>query len=207
MVQTFLTSSDFVESARSLDDKRLGKERVEAYQILCLIEDLTFLSGHLHLPVPPSRDKLREWIRRIARDYKKKSYRFVVKDGTYQCVNDTNLRSLKSQWNKDGYRVVSLGFVYHPIVQMWFGYSDALKLYINAHIQVWIERGYKNNMKTYSVPYNPPRPPWTYDPKVHLSHRAALLHKEITRHEKPWYQLKTDFLNAGPFTDYIWVLD
>lgn len=33
-MQTFLTSPDFAESARALDRARLGKQRVEAWQIL-----------------------------------------------------------------------------------------------------------------------------------------------------------------------------
>jgi hypothetical protein len=33
-VQTFLPYADFTESARALDDRRLGKQRVEALQIL-----------------------------------------------------------------------------------------------------------------------------------------------------------------------------
>lgn len=33
-MQTFLPYPDFIESARVLDNKRLGKQRVEAYQIL-----------------------------------------------------------------------------------------------------------------------------------------------------------------------------
>jgi len=34
MVNTFLPHADFVKSAESLDNKRLGKQRVEAWQIL-----------------------------------------------------------------------------------------------------------------------------------------------------------------------------
>jgi len=34
MVNTFLPYADFVEVAQSLDDRRLGKQRVEAFQIL-----------------------------------------------------------------------------------------------------------------------------------------------------------------------------
>jgi hypothetical protein len=36
-MQTFLPYSDFKESLRSLDNKRLGKQRVEAYQIISAI--------------------------------------------------------------------------------------------------------------------------------------------------------------------------
>lgn len=37
-MQTFLPYPDFAESARVLDNKRLGKQRVEAYQILLTLD-------------------------------------------------------------------------------------------------------------------------------------------------------------------------
>ncbi len=44
------------------------------------------------------------------------------------------------------------GWSNHPAVHMWRGFEDALKLYINAHIYVWVNHhGYKNNMETYHV--------------------------------------------------------
>ena len=44
MVNTFLTSSDFVQSAKNLDRARLGKQRVEPYQVLNLIQDIKLLA-------------------------------------------------------------------------------------------------------------------------------------------------------------------
>lgn len=41
-MQTFLPYPSFVESARVLDNKRLGKQRVEAYQILKALLDPTY---------------------------------------------------------------------------------------------------------------------------------------------------------------------
>jgi len=40
-VQTFLPLPDFKESARVLDDKRLGKQRVEAYQVMRVLAGMT----------------------------------------------------------------------------------------------------------------------------------------------------------------------
>jgi hypothetical protein len=88
---------------------------------------------------------------------------------------------------------------------MWFGYETALKSYINACIETWIGRGYKNTMATYEVPEEYERPAWTLDPNFHRTHRAALLEKELTRNEKPWYINKVDFTSAGSFTGYIWL--
>jgi hypothetical protein len=47
-VQTFLPYPDFAESARVLDDVRLGKQRVEAYQIVRTLSGVT--KGWRHHP-------------------------------------------------------------------------------------------------------------------------------------------------------------
>ncbi len=47
-VQTFLPYPDFIESARALDDRRLGKQRVEALQILRAVTIPTY--GWQHHP-------------------------------------------------------------------------------------------------------------------------------------------------------------
>jgi len=39
MVNTFLPYADFTESARVLDDRRLGKQRIECHQILGILLD------------------------------------------------------------------------------------------------------------------------------------------------------------------------
>lgn len=41
LIQTFLPYPDFVQTAKCLDNKRLGKQRVEAYQILRVLAGLT----------------------------------------------------------------------------------------------------------------------------------------------------------------------
>lgn len=48
-MQTFLPYPDFAESARVLDDGRLGKQRVEAYQIVRTLDEVT--RGWRHHPV------------------------------------------------------------------------------------------------------------------------------------------------------------
>lgn len=47
-MQTFLPYRDFVPSVETLDDKRLGKQRVEAFQILRALTDSTY--GWQHHP-------------------------------------------------------------------------------------------------------------------------------------------------------------
>ena len=104
-MQTFLPFSDFVKSAKVLDWKRLGKQRVE-------------------------------------------------------------------------------GLRNHPIVKMWTGYDDALKLYTNAMIEEWIKRGYNNTMKIYHVPESVEFPEWIGDNRLHRSHRMNLLRKDYEHYSR-----------------------
>ena len=50
-MQTFLPYEDFSDSARTLDDKRLGKQRVETLQVMCA---LAGLKADLSTPAKPS---------------------------------------------------------------------------------------------------------------------------------------------------------
>ncbi len=49
-MQTFLPYSDFRKSLESLDNKRLGKQRVEAYQIISAITGRLRKDGKLKTP-------------------------------------------------------------------------------------------------------------------------------------------------------------
>ena len=139
MVVTFITSSDVALCARVLNNKSLGKQRVEAKQILDVVLGTTTTKG----------------------------------------------------WKS------------HPAALMWMGYGDALKLYINAMIDEWISRGYKNTMTKYQV-NNPIIWPWWFSwGDLHLSHKCSLLRKNPSHYEKIW-QLEEDdlpFLKYG----YIWI--
>jgi len=77
----------------------------------------------------------------------------------------------------------------HPAVRMWMGYPDALKLYLNTAIKIWVKRGYKNNMvfQTPDFSHKIVLPPWFGDERFHRAHRQALLFKnfEYYRHYFP----------------------
>lgn len=131
-MMTFVTSSSLIECAKSLDYKRLGKQRVEAYQIL------RTLKGHSH------------------------------------------------------------GWKNHPAVKMWEGHTDALALYMNAMIEEWVSRGYKNTMKIEDVPTDSPFPWWFTWKPLQESHRASLKRKAPS--EYTHFEVDTVFMNHG----YIW---
>ena len=131
-MQTFLPYADFEKSLSCLDYKRLGKQRVEAMQIINSLE-------------------------------------------------------------KGG------GWKNHPATLMWKGYIEALKLYCNTAIKLWVERGYKNTMKLYDINNNKLKFPfWFGNNKLHDSHKAMLFHKN-----PEFYSVFQDFQNI---TEYFWVV-
>jgi hypothetical protein len=231
MVQTFLTHPDYTISARWLDNRRLCKQRSEALQILNLLEDLTVISKQFSLP-PPSPATFPVSTRDIVQAYRAWPYRYLqLKTTQYpltshdQAIIDTYQLTTTSYvpvplavadsirgYEQRAIRVITLQYATNPIIKMWMGFEGSLKEYINAHIDAWIERKNKsgkkktNNMMRYSVNPGQPRPPWTLDPRIHQNHRAALMDKELTRNEEPWYQLKPEFMaEQGKFVDYIWI--
>ena len=117
-MQTFLPYPEFDKSAAILDRQRLGKQRVEAYQI---IRSITLGNGWSH----------------------------------------------------------------HPIVKMWTGFENALKLYSNAMVTEWIRRGYRNNLEIYNLTgIKITFPWWLGNDEFHASHRAALLAKNYEYYSK-----------------------
>ena len=75
-------------------------------------------------------------------------------------------------------RTAKTGWRRHPAVLMWGGYSMALRLYLNACLDAWEQRGFENNMpREDSDPARLSYPWWLGNPALHSSHRAALLRK------------------------------
>ena len=135
-MQTFLPYRDFVESVKVLDYRRLGKQRVETFQVLNILLD----------------------------------------------------------------RTESKGWRNHPVVRMWKGYEEALKLYQNVTILEWIERGYNNNMKLETVNLDFFKfPDWLGDEDFHRSHRSNLLRKDFGYYSQ--------FFDEPDNLEYIWPVE
>jgi hypothetical protein len=62
-MQVFLPYDDFVKSLQSLDDKRLGKQRVETYQLIAGLEGRPTLTGK-----PYSKGRVNHPISQMFRD-------------------------------------------------------------------------------------------------------------------------------------------
>lgn len=113
-MQTFLPYPNLKKSLKALDSRRLGKQRVEAYQILNILLERTDRKG----------------------------------------------------WKN------------HPAVLMWKGYENALKLYLNKSIKLWVSKGYKNTMKIEKIEGPIRFPPWFGNKEFHNAHKSNLLRKD-----------------------------
>jgi len=91
------------------------------------------------------------------------------------------------------------GWMHHPAVKMWMGYPDALKLYLNMSIKLWIKRGYKNSMELQSPDFSTKiqLPPWFGNEDFHRAHRQALLFKDFDYY-------KRFFPDDVPKIQYLW---
>jgi len=91
------------------------------------------------------------------------------------------------------------GWYRHPAVKMWMGYPDALKLYLNMSIKLWVERGYKNTMQFQNPDFSAriQLPPWFGDERFHKAHRQALLYKDYDYYSK-------FFPDDKPELNYYW---
>lgn len=76
------------------------------------------------------------------------------------------------------------GWRHHPIVKMWRGYEDALILYMNTAIDVWVSKGYNNTMIKKDIKSRIVYPSWIGDEEFHKSHRSNLLRKNKEYYSK-----------------------
>jgi hypothetical protein len=204
MVQTFLPFPDFQHSIKSLDNRRLGKQRVEANQIYNLIKYLHLLGDLWKIPYRTEYN-LKSWIELIINTYNQLSYYIIICNNTLCSAPKLKYKSrITPKAKNPNDIVISLTYGKNPVVRMWFLYPEALQDYTNKCIVEWISRGFKNNMKLFDVPLDYTIPHWLGDSRLHQSHRANLITKEITRKEKSWYTLQSDFINSGVFTEYYW---
>nr|QBK89997.1 MAG: putative endonuclease [Pithovirus LCPAC101] len=92
MVNTFLVHDNFDKNAKMLDDKRLGKQRVEAYQILNICTSLRKLGLIYNNNIPSDPYKYYTWIRSIMTIFKKDNYNYLfLSDDTYHKINNKSI--------------------------------------------------------------------------------------------------------------------
>ena len=191
MVMTYVFDSNWEQSARYLDNVRVGKQRAEAFQILLAIQDLRIMGQVFYNqvgPMPIFRDDNKTqrdyWVATVLQLYNKWE-RYIVRTDTiwFEISKSTPIPSI------DGIRkLYDKRYIGNPIVRMWLGYEEALMEYINVHIDEHVRRGVEkgidnNKMRKYDLsklgPYT--RPSWIYNPDVHREHVAKLMDQERTR--------------------------
>jgi len=203
MVNTFLICPNWILSAKILDRSRVWKQVVEARQILQLIQDLKYLLVY-------SDRSFSNWddIKQLTSEYKQSNTIFLRRKEEYipvsrQDFNDGKYDYLLKPINSpESYKPVKLGFMYHPIVRMWWSFTEALKYYINIHIKECLNRGYDPNISQYYCNYNSlileeqlttcqltdinyipipdeiTQPNWIFNPQLYAIHRSNLKRKD-----------------------------
>lgn len=97
-MQTFLPTSDFEETARLLDYRRLGKQRVETWQLIRAINGMTkgwanhpaavMWRGHTAPLAKYGLIMCREWVRRGYKDTMTERFQELVSSSTSQELED-----------------------------------------------------------------------------------------------------------------------
>lgn len=207
MVNTFITRSPLPDAIRDLDWRRLGKQRVEAQQILVALLSAHAIALILGLEKCPPDDpdfgiSREKWYANVWETYKGNTFyrskTFPMKFSrvkTYEC-----------------FQAIGKGFVSHPMTKMWIGYEKGLKYYINLCIREWLVRGYNSKMAIHVIFLSDDEtledilPWWTRSSALHKSHRSALLRKERVRNELKWYWDKEYLYVSDQWynTGYLW---
>lgn len=151
-MQTFLPYTDFKSCARVLDDKRLGKQRVECLQILKALQ-------------PPEVCPMCQGRKMIDIRWTKSPQQKNV-----QCPMCRAEGVRARAWSN------------HPATRMWRGYTNTLINYCWDMCDEWRRRGFDDSVAqtvAHFVQHSEPGliPPWLGDERLHASHRAALLYK------------------------------
>jgi hypothetical protein len=141
----------FTQTAKSLDSKRLGKQRVEAMQILNVILKRVRVDGK-HLTHEETKSLL-----------KKNS----AKNWPFEVPRE-----------KVEKQIVKPGWKNHPCISLWKDYPDVLKLYFNCIVEEWIERKYQNNLELEFVDETCLQiPPFLENEEFINSHRRNMMRK------------------------------
>ena len=155
-MQTFLPYPSFPCSLAILDNKRLGKQRVEAKQILRALEFGPYQyedteDWFVH-PTPSS------WI-----SCTEDAFRMKAGPGRYR----------RTPWYN------------HPATKMWRGYETALALYGSYACTQWISHGFRDSLhqwfEEHTLGLSTPDiclPPWISNPEFTLSHQSNLVRKD-----------------------------
>lgn len=80
---------------------------------------------------------------------------------------------------------------------MWTNWVNALKMYSDAIIEEWIDRGYNNTLEIYYID-DAEMPPWIGNEAFHLSHQSNLLRKDFNHYRKYFKDISTTLPYVWP---------
>ena len=179
MVNTFLPYASLEATARALDFRRLGKQRVEAWQIWNVLRR----AEEVH---PPSDglgdapwDAKRAWAEEAARLWKKatgKRLGWATHPAVVLWVGHRN----------------GLALYYNAMLVGWE-----------------VRGGHNRILQPLLVPEETTLPAWTRSPALHNAFRWKLITKELDQpvrgvREPSWYVKNPDFVESTPVPDYVW---
>jgi hypothetical protein len=152
-MQTFLPYPNFKKSLQILDYRRLGKQRLEAYQIIRILK-------------AASQSK----VYRDGKEEATQAYGTIHRGADDEANKGRRMNTKRHKFGG--------GWRNHPAVKMWRGHINALKLYYNLSLDKWISRGYKDRMQKMSIHGKIVYPAWFGRNKFHSAHRSNLLLKD-----------------------------
>lgn len=199
-MHTLLPRRNFAQSAADFDLHTLGRQRVEALQVMQQLAGVRVIDSMVVASNRPDDIYLDEQDNVISEE--------MARDRAYFGVNmveDLDVVQLAPEdWRFE--RILDLSWANYVGVRMWRGYAWALLQYQGALGDEWCARGYKDAYldkaraifrvgKVDSLPHR--MPPWLGDRELHRSHQSQLIARDPSYY-RPLYPNTPDNL------PYIW---
>lgn len=203
-MQTFLPFANMERSVSILDRQRLGKQRVETFQIVQRIVGARLVSTK-KIETDSVRDAYYDdqdrLIREVPHDADPDEYEEL--DGWDHMAVTPVWKTVdlpKSEWTVEP--LDPGGWDRHPAFRMWRNHLGGLVEYQWHTCREWVSRGYVDTCweKTlYLAPMtNTVLPPWFGSMMFHRSHRSNLLRK-MPEHYRPFFSDR-----LSDHHEYVW---
>lgn len=127
-----------------------------------------------------------------------------IENGKYKLVDNQNPKKKPQFVDIDKLvflndALIKLGYVYHPVILMWFHYVPALILYIKIHVDEFISRG-GNNRVNITLLSDIIYPPWCNDSNFLIRHRSNLIRKLNNWYKPMFPEIPDNLLYFWPYT-------
>ena len=165
----------FTLTAKALDVKRLGKQRLEANFVLNVILQRARIDNkHLNL----------SYLKTLSQDkwkYKSLSY-----------------EKFHKKLRRPGYKN-------HPVISLWKNYVEELKLYFNIIVKEWVKRGYKNSYDYEKVRYDKLQIPHFLQNETFILYMRRNMMRKLPAHYKKFFGDIKPFNGYYWYTNNTWI--